>query len=77
MKWEGAEATLQGLTGGMGVFAVQELRAGGPEAWGTQGILHDGALGGSSWTQRMRRWSSQHQVPTGAGRGGAARVPDL
>ena len=77
MKWEGAEATLQGLTGAVCVFAVQELRAGGLEAWGTQDILHDGAPGGSSWTQRKRRWSSQHQVPAGAGRGGAARVPAL
>lgn len=30
------------------VFAVQEPRAGGPEAWGTQDILHDGAQGASS-----------------------------
>ena len=73
MKGEGAEVTLQGLTGGLCVFAVQELRAGGPEAWGTQDILHDGARGGSSWTQRTRRRSSQHQVP-GTGRGGAAHV---
>lgn len=44
------------------VFAFQEPMAGGPEARGAQRILHDGAPGGSSWTQRMKR-SSEHQVP--------------
>ena len=57
---------------GVCVFAVQEPRAGGPEAWGAQSILHSGARGGFSWTQRTR--SSQHQVPASTGRGRAARV---
>lgn len=49
--WEGCEggleATLQSLTRPC-LLAVQEPRAGGPEVWGAQSILHDGARGGSS-----------------------------
>lgn len=36
------------------VFAVQEPRAGRPEAWEAKSILHSGAQGGSSWTHKMR-----------------------